>query len=154
MTLIRIAGAEQSDLDALIGLRRAWNEENAGGPIPDEQFDRNFEAWWRQEQGRRTFFLAEAEDGGTGEAIGMANVLRYERMPTAGEPRTWWAYVGNVFVLPRYRNAGVGQQLMEALEAWARDNGADHLRLSPSDESRRFYARLGFRPSPVVQLGP
>lgn len=138
-------------IDDLLLLRRAWNEENAGGPIDDPGFDGAFRRWWEAERSTRTFFVVEVD----GRPAGMANVKRYERMPVAGgAPRTWWGYVGNVFVRAEHRNGGVGQALMENLVRWATAEGADHLRLAPSPLSKSFYARLGFVAGSVVELDP
>ena len=53
-------------------------------------------------------------------------VLGYEVKPS-----TYYCwYIG---VLPDYRSGGVASQLMEALTAWARDNGYQLLRLLQSD---------------------
>jgi GNAT superfamily N-acetyltransferase len=104
-----------------------------------------------EEQHSRTFFVAEVDE----LAVGMANVKRYDRMPIAGRPRGgWWGYVGNVFVLPDYRNTGVGGDLMDDLIAWAFAAGAEHLRLAPSPLSVPFYDRLGFAPGSDVELDP
>jgi GNAT superfamily N-acetyltransferase len=147
-TAIRLAGDD--DVRVLAGLRRAWNEENAGGPIDDAEFDVLFDEWWAAERLSRTFFLVEVD----GTPVGMANVKRYSRMPTAGAPSGTWGYVGNVFVRVEHRNAGVGHALMTELIAWAARMRLDHLRLAPSPLSRSFYARLGFQPGAVVELDP
>jgi GNAT superfamily N-acetyltransferase len=145
---IRIAGDD--DLGVLTALRRAWSEEDAGGPVDDPRFEAAFGEWWADERATRTFFIVEVD----GAAAGMANVKRYRRMPTAGREAGWWGYVGNVFVLPDQRSAGVGRALMDELIAWASDERMDHLRLAPSPRSGSFYARLGFLPGAVVELDP
>jgi GNAT superfamily N-acetyltransferase len=146
---IRVAGDD--DVEVLAGLRRVWNEENAGGPVDDAAFEAAFAQWWAAEHQSRTFFLVEVD----GLPVGMANVKHYDRMPAAGRTSGMqWGYVGNVFVLAEHRNAGLGQALMEELIAWAGQMGLDHLRLAPSPLSTSFYARLGFRPGAVVQLDP
>ena len=145
---VRVAGDD--DVAALTALRRAWTEENAGAPIDDPEFDAAFAAWWAVEHATRAFFLVEVD----GAAIGMANVKRYERMPVPGRPSGFWGYVGNVFVLPEHRNAGVGAVLMNALAKWAWSEGMAHLRLAPSPLSVSFYDRLGYVPGSVVELDP
>lgn len=146
---VRIAG--NGDVDMLATLRRAWNEENAGGAIDDPGFDVAFGQWLAAERDTRTFFLVEVD----GAAVGMANVKRYVRMPAAGRSSAGhWGYVGNVFVLEQHRNAGVGHALMDELIAWASRTGLEHLRLAPSPRSTSFYARLGFQPGAVVELDP
>jgi GNAT superfamily N-acetyltransferase len=147
--LIRLAGDD--DVPVLAALRRAWSEENAGGPIDDPEFEAAFDEWWRAERLTRTFFLVELD----GTPVGMGNVKHYNRMPAAGRPRDEaWGYVGNIFVLAAHRNAGVGRELMTELIAWATRMGLDHLRLAPSPLSTSFYERLGFEPGAVVQLDP
>ena len=142
--------ARTDDVGALTTLRRAWNEEHAGAPIDDPGFDAAFHAWWETEHPTRTFFLVQVD----GAVVGMANVKRYERMPAAGRPAGHWGYVGNVFVLPEHRNAGVGQVLMDEILAWAGNEGMAHLRLAPSPLSVRFYERLGYTAGAVVELDP
>ena len=148
-TSVRVAG--EHDLDTLVALRRAWNEENAGAPIDDPGFEARFLRWVAAERATRTFFLVFV-----GEVpVGMANVKRYDRMPVAGRGTTGhWGYVGNVLVLEGHRDAGVGQALMDELVAWAGRQGLVHLRLAPSPRSHSFYARLGFVAGAVVELDP
>ncbi len=140
--------ADDGDLTVLVTLRRAWNQENYGGPIDDPGFDAAFISWWEQERATRTFFLAEVD----GLAIGMANVKRVQRMPTAGGPSSHWGYVGNVFIREEDRDRGHGEALMHHIVTWALSEEIAHLRLAPSILSKRFYARLGFLPGEVVQL--
>jgi GNAT superfamily N-acetyltransferase len=146
---IRIA--TDDDEGTLATLRRRWNEEIAGGPIDDPAFDAAFARWWDAERATRTFFVAEDD----GVAIGMANVKHYERMPAAGAASAGrWGYVGNVFVVPERRDAGVGAVLMDEVLAWATAEGLAHLRLAPSPRSFPFYERLGYRAGAVVELDP
>jgi GNAT superfamily N-acetyltransferase len=146
---IRVAGDD--DVGVLASLRRAWNEEDASGPIDDAGFEAAFGEWWAAERPSRTFFLVEVD----GRPVGMANVKRYRRMPIVGRPSGgWWGYVGNVFVLAEHRNTGLGRVLMDELIAWAGRERMEHLRLAPSDLSKPFYARLGFLPGAVVELDP
>jgi len=148
---VTVRVAEDADLPLLAALRRAWNEENAGGAIDDDGFEAAFASWCESEASTRTFFLVEVD----GAPIGMANIKRYIRMPVAGRPSGgWWGYVGNVFVLESHRNAGVGAALMDGLIEWAWAAGMAHLRLAPSPLSTTFYARLGFVPGAVVELDP
>jgi GNAT superfamily N-acetyltransferase len=146
---IRIA--TDTDRPTVAALRRRWNEENAGENIDDPRFDAAFGRWWDTEAATRTFFLAEQ---GT-EPVGMANVKRYDRMPAAGfDDAGSWGYVGNVFVVPERRNAGIGEALMGEIVAWAGRRGLVHLRLAPSPRSVGFYERLGYVPGSVVELDP
>jgi len=141
---------DDDEMSAVAMLRRAWNEEVAGGLVEDDGFEASFAAWWSAERDTRTFFVVEAD----GVAVGMANVKRYERMPSAGHASSHWGYVGNVFVVAEHRNAGVGRALMDEVIAWAWAERMDHLRLAPSPLSGTFYERLGFTAGAVVELDP
>lgn len=50
-TSVRIAG--DGDVEVVAALRRAWNEEQAGGPIDDPAFEGAFSRWWTAENGFR-----------------------------------------------------------------------------------------------------
>ena len=72
--------ADDRDLPALTRLRREWTAERTGGPVLDDNFDRSFEAWWRSELPRRTFWLAEAGTDRSGyTAVGCLNVVEIGR---------------------------------------------------------------------------
>lgn len=137
MALIRPAGP--SDLTALTELRRRWSVER-DTPSDDAGFADRFAGWFTAEAARRQFWLAE--DGG--EAIGMVNLLLFERMPTPGRDAGRWGYLGNMFVLAEHRGHGVGRQLLDALVAHAEAEGLVRIVLSPSDRSVAFYRRAGF----------
>lgn len=141
----RVAGAE--DLPTIAALRREWREETEG-LIDDPDFEARFAEWCVAEGERRTFFLVSVD----GVDVGMANVLRYDRMPTPGKPGGSWGYVANVYVREAHRSAGVGGVLMGALRDWAQAAGYGHLRLAPREQSIPFYERLGFSFGAVMQL--
>ena len=148
---LRVRTVGEEGRTEVAALRRAWNEEQAGGPIEDPRFEDAFADWWAAEGATRTFFLVEVD----GRPVGMANVKQYDRMPVAGAPsRTSCGYVGNVFVLSEHRDSGIGRQLMDEIVRWAGERGLGHLRLAPSPRSATFYERLGFTAGAVVELDP
>jgi predicted N-acetyltransferase YhbS len=75
----------------------------------------------------------------------MLNLMIFERMPKPGMAASRWVYLGNVYVLPAFRNAGIGGRLVETSIQFSQGIKAVRMVLSPSAESREFYARLGFR---------
>lgn len=146
MTDVTIRLAGDGDEAALAGLRRAWCEEQAGGQIDDDGFDDAFTAWLAAESGRRVVFLAERD----GTPVGMVNATVFERMPRPGREGTRWAYLGNAYVRPAQRGAGVGALLVEELVAWARERGCARIVLSPTSRSVPFYERHGFGPATML----
>lgn len=69
-----------------------------------------------------------------------------------GTESSRWVYLGNAYVLPEFRNAGVGGRLVDASIRFAQGINAVRMVLSPSDESRDFYARLGFEPAAELNI--
>jgi ribosomal protein S18 acetylase RimI-like enzyme len=69
-------------------------------------------------------------------------------------PKTW-ASVDDVFVEPEYRNRGMGRALLQSVQSWARERGADGISLqvaAANTRGRKFYEDLGFREVSVYQV--
>jgi ribosomal protein S18 acetylase RimI-like enzyme len=59
----------------------------------------------------------------------------------------------SIHVYPRYRNRGVGEQLMTAFLSWAAEQGAQRASVTAyaaNDGAQRFYARHGFAVKSVI----
>jgi predicted N-acetyltransferase YhbS len=134
------------DRAALAALRAMWAAEQEPGLDDDSDFEDAYSAW--MEANPRKFFVAE--EGG--QLVGMLNLLVFERMPKPGKKPSHWVYLGNVYVLPHCRNAGIGARLVEAAIEFSRDITAARMVLSPSPASRNFYARLGFQPAEELSV--
>lgn len=147
MALIRRADA--ADVDALTNLRRQWTEERRGTG-PDPSFADRFRAWFATEAHQRTFWMAVHED----QAVGMTNLLTFQRMPGPGIDAGRWGYLGNMYVAPEHRDAGVGRQLLDAVVAHADAQGLERIVLSPSERSVAFYRRAGFDDAHQLLLRP
>lgn len=146
-TSVRVAG--RSDVDALIGLRRAWTVERQ--EVEDDPgFADRFRAWFDAEHPQRTFWLAEL----AGAPIGMVNLLVFTRMPGPSIDAGRWGYLGNMYVEPPHRNAGVGGRLVEALLAHADAEHLERVVLSPTKPSIAFYRRAGFEAADQLLLRP
>mgnify|MGYP000147076769 CR=1 FL=1 len=144
--MLTIREERNEDRPALASLRARWAAEQDPGLREDPEFDDVYSRW--ADANPRKFFVAE-EDG---QLVGMLNLLVFERMPKPGKPSSNWVYLGNVYVLPDYRNAGIGAQLMQAAIEFSRSINAARMVLSPSPESGNFYARLGFQPAQELSV--
>lgn len=63
------------------------------------------------------------------------------------------AYLGELVVDPRHRGQGLARRLLEAVEAWARDQGLEHVRIATGAanfRARGLYARAGYVEEDVV----
>ena len=137
--------ADERDMVALAGLRRSWLEERTGTPVHDPGFEAAFEQWWRVEQPRRTFWLAETGTPRQGfRAIGSINVVEIVHMPRPGSRGGRIGHVGNAFVLASFSDRGVPGALLNAAVEHARERRYKRLLLAPTVGSAAFYRRAGF----------
>jgi GNAT superfamily N-acetyltransferase len=163
--MITIRRMAAQDVPAVAKLRRQWTEENAGASIDDPGYEERFERWvaasdrptWVAVDGGDGGGIADCTPGGSGErspaleiVVGMVNLAVFERMPRPGHGSSRWGYLANAYVLPDFRDAGVGKLLVDALLDYARAEGLVRVVLSPSERSVRFYERAGFGPADML----
>ena len=139
---MQIRQANERDLSALISLRREWTG------VDDPTFTMRWEEWYRREQDRRVFWLAEID----GVPVGTTNLMLFERMPRPGGLSGRWGYLANMFVLEAHRDRGVGTALITALIDHARTLNLVRIVLSPTLRSTPFYGRAGFGPADELLL--
>jgi GNAT superfamily N-acetyltransferase len=134
------------DVPGLATLRATWAAEQDPALMDDPAFDAVFGEW--MDASPRKFFVADYG----GELVGMLNLMIFERMPKPGTESSRWVYLGNAYVLPEFRNAGIGGRLVGASIQFSQSINAVRMVLSPSAESRDFYARLGFEPAAELNI--
>ncbi|QDY90882.1 GNAT family N-acetyltransferase [Arthrobacter sp. UKPF54-2] len=144
--MLIIREERNEDRPALAAARAAWAGEQDAGLDEDPDFEAVYSGW--MDANPRKFFVAEQD----GELVGMLNLLVFERMPKPGKPSSCWVYLGNVYVVPARRNAGIGAQLVQRAIEFSQGIKAVRMVLSPSPASRSFYARLGFRPAAELNI--
>ena len=143
MTDIHVRRIQEDEAGLLRGLRlrSLADAPEAFGQTVDEAAARVDEEWRQQARAaasgdRRAWFLAET--GAPARAIGLLNGRR--RPPDEVMLFSMW-------VEPESRRLGVGRELIEALEGWARAWGARRSVLwvfAGNEPALRFYERLGF----------
>ena len=131
--VVRVSGS--ADVAAIAHLRRLWTAVGE-----DPEFTDRMAAWISSEGDRRTTWLAWIG----AEAVGMASLLEYRRMPRPGRPDSRWGYLSNMFVGEEFRNRGIGSALLSAVIVTSEERRYARLVLSPSEEALRFYQRAGF----------
>lgn len=86
------------------------------------------------------------------QVLAIMSVALIRKLPSPENLRGRWGYITNSYVLPAARNAGIGRQLLAAIEHWARAEDLELLLVWPSERAYPFYERAGFRrhPDPLV----
>ncbi|GAB3446816.1 GNAT family N-acetyltransferase [Phycicoccus ginsengisoli] len=137
---------QEEHLAEVARMRTDWTVAQGGSP--DAGFEDELRDWWARESRHRRAWVAVPEDrDGPRAAVGMANLMVFERMPRPGREAGRWAYVANVWVDPGHRSRGVGRLLMTTVMDWCRSQGLVRVVLNPSEMSVALYASLGFRPA-------
>ena len=81
--------------------------------------------------------------------VGFTTVLAREPFTELDDPPGHYALITDLVVLEPYRGRGIGRQLLERAEAYAKQAGATELRigvLSGNATARRLYLDTGFQP--------
>lgn len=76
--------------------------------------------------------------------VGVMSLQRVGNVPTPASRDPCWGYVTNCYVLPSYRDVGLGGRMLDAVRAWAIDQRYELLIVWPSERSYAFFERKGF----------
>ena len=137
---MRIERAGSADIRDLA--RSRWVDRSAD-PATDRAlaaFEGDLSAWWET----HFAFVARSDDA---TVVGAAWVALVHRTPSPGTGPRLSADIQSVFVMPEYRDAGLGSALIEAARRHAVDSGATRITVHSSEQAVPVYTRLGFRGS-------
>ena len=77
-------------------------------------------------------------------AVGVMSVQSVARVPSPTRRDGRWGYLTNCYVLPSYRDTGVGRRMLETIKEWAIEQRFEMLVVWPSERAYAFYERGGF----------
>ncbi|WP_026257346.1 GNAT family N-acetyltransferase [Actinopolymorpha alba] len=147
---IEIREAVQSDAADLARLRWACG---LGGrsPVDGDVHDhiRGFSEWWER---RSDFVALVARDGKRIVAMGFLALA--SRVPAPGALDRRHGDIQSVYVLPDYRNHGVGSMLVRALVDHGRKAGCIRITVHSSGRAVPVYERAGFEHSERLMMHP
>lgn len=95
--------------------------------------------------------VAEVE----GDVVGFINVRFEHESQTYLSSLVDYAYISDIVVLAEYRGRGIGTLLLQQAEAFARQQGANTLKigvLAKNKQAADVYQHVGFRPYEIVML--
>ncbi len=90
--------------------------------------------------GRWAFWVAEVE----GQVVAHMFVQIIPKVPKPNALADRFGYLTNVYTRPAFRNRGIGEVLLAAVQAWALAADLEMLVVWPSQRSSSFYQRAGF----------
>jgi ribosomal protein S18 acetylase RimI-like enzyme len=87
-----------------------------------------------------THWVANVQD----RLVAVMSVKVVPQLPMRQRLQGSWGYLTNCYVLPEYRNRGIGRELLEHVKNWSESRGCSLLIVWPSARSYSFYRRFGF----------
>jgi len=141
---MNIRKATEEDIEALILMRWEFTLEHRSGVSNDfEFFATECQAFLEEaiNSERWRIWIAELD----GIIASHIYVQLIDKVPRPGRITYPFAYMTNVYTDPEYRSQGIGSQLLKTIQEWAAANKFEFIIVWPSDESRGFYARNGYR---------
>lgn len=152
--------SDPSDAGAIVDLTDAYARDPMGGgePLPTAVREELVDAM--REHGGIEVWLAEDEEdvgisgGGDGRSRPVGILTCIVKFSTFAASST--LNVHDIAVLEDHRGQGVGARLLEAGEAWAREQGLARMSLEVLEENpaRRLYEREGFEAKSTYMVKP
>lgn len=143
--------ATEADLPILANMRYAYWLEDGQDPaeMDEAAFLTECEAFLQQGlvHGQWTYWLAEV----AGEIVAHVFVQRVAKVPKPSKVRDAFGYVTNVYTKPQCRGRGIGAGPLQQVKDWAQLQDLEFLILWPSEASREFYERAGFKDAEAVE---
>jgi GNAT superfamily N-acetyltransferase len=144
VTEYNIRPATADDAAALAQLRWRFKVEDDDDIRRDEQvFLAGCERWLRDRlTGNWLAWVADVDETICGHLF----LNRVEKVPEPSASADELGYVTNFYVVPQWRNRGVGRALLDAMRVYAHGRNLDTLIVWPSERSAPLYGRAGFQP--------
>lgn len=149
--MLEIKTASATDLRHVARLR--WDFKIEAGDIATidrNDFERQCLLKLQAEAIHWTHFLAWE---GT-EVIGMVSCCLVPKILSPDMKGDSISYLTNTYIIPSWRESGVGSKLLRFAIEWAKEKNIEVFFVWPSDRSRSFYGRLGFKEeNDIMELG-
>jgi GNAT superfamily N-acetyltransferase len=142
---IEVRVATAADLPAVAEFRWSEDAESGTPALGRDQFVPDFVTWAADNP---DYHCVAAFDGG--RIVGAAWLARVPRVPGANKFDRAGGDVQSFFVLPDYRNSGVGTAILRRLVDLARELGLTRVTVQSSRRAIPLYSRAGFELKPFL----
>lgn len=144
---VTIRNAQRDDLDALVALLDILFSIEADFSPDMQRQCTGLALMLRGGQTDRCMLVADLD----GQVVGMCSAQSMVSTAEGGPV----ALIEDMVVLPDYRGMGIGRQLMQTMESWAREQGITRLQLladRTNFSALDFYDKLGWHPTQLICL--
>jgi GNAT superfamily N-acetyltransferase len=141
---MNIRKAREDDMEALIRMRWEFTLEHQPEVKGDyELFAQECREFLVQAiRGERWHIWVAEVDA---KIVSHVYIQLIDKVPRPGRITYPFAYMTNVYTLPSWRSQGIGSQILQKIEKWATENKFEFIIVWPSEESRDFYGRNGYK---------
>lgn len=139
---VDVRRAADSELEQTVRLRWMWTVERGRPAGGESEYVTAAAAWARVHSDTHVPHVAVHPRSGV---IGMAWLALTPRVPTVDSLHRWSGDLQSCYVMPEYRNRGLGGELVRAVLATAGERGVEHVTVHTSPASVEMYGRNGFR---------
>lgn len=139
---VEVRVARDGELAGTVRLRWLWAVEVGDDPGDEDEFVGRAVEWARE---HRATHVPHIAIDAAGEIVGMAWLALTPRVATTRSFDRWSGDLQSCYVLPEWRDRGIGGELVRLVLETAAERGAEHVTVHASPESARMYSRRGFR---------
>lgn len=141
---MNIRQANENDMESLIMMRWEFTLEHQPHVRDDyELFATECRTFLEQALSGEQWHIWVAETEGV--IASHAYIQLIHKVPRPGRITYPFAYMTNVYTDPAYRSRGIGRKLLQAIREWAAASHYEFIIVWPSEESREFYSRNGYK---------
>jgi len=141
----QIRRAIADDAPALAALRYDFRAASRPAIESREEFVPRFLQWIRPRLASNAPWRVWVLEYG-GSVVGNVWLQLVDKLPNPNARRELHGYITNFFLRPEHRNGGAGSRLLEAVLEECKRSNVDAVFLWPTERSRPFYERHGFKP--------
>ena len=142
-----VRSAQPDDVAGLAALKEAWAQLSR--PVSESErreFAEDLAAWMRSQGQALECHVAEID----GELVGMAWLVLFERVPDIHDRTRLTGDIQSVYVLPQYRQQGIGSALVRSLTDAADERGVLRVTVSANAAAAAMYSATGFVTAPYL----
>jgi len=77
-------------------------------------------------------------------AVGVMSLQAVMNVPSPAARHGVWGFLTNCYVLPSYRDTGLGARMLAEIKRWAGDERYEYLIVWPSTRAYAFFEHAGF----------
>ncbi|RCW76812.1 GNAT family N-acetyltransferase [Saliterribacillus persicus] len=136
--------AEIKDIKQLIEMRWEFTIEydESKRKSSFDDFEKECQSFLENAIESDQWFIWVAEENG--KVVSHIYIELIQKVPRPGKVTYPFAYMTNVYTVPKIRNMGVGSNILKTVNKWIEQNNYEFVIVWPSDDSINYYKKNGY----------